>query len=82
LEAVTANLILVDSFLDWRPTQRDKIRFLLWWLALDAALAPPLMQQELTQFNRDLFFFLNRRPFVLGFIQDRMFRFTCKMECT
>ncbi len=24
----------------------------------------------------------NRQPFVLGFIQDRMFRFTCKMECT
>jgi hypothetical protein len=25
---------------------------------------------------------LNRRPFVLGFIQDGMFRFTCKIDCT
>jgi hypothetical protein len=57
LKAVTADLILVDSFLDWRPTQRNRIRFLLWWQALDAALAsaPPLVEQELTRFNRDLF---------------------------
>ncbi len=44
-------------------------------------MAPrPPGEQVLTRFIRDLF--LNRRPFVLGFIQDRMFRFTCKMECT
>jgi hypothetical protein len=53
LKAVTADLILVDCFLDWRPTQRDRIRFLLWWQALDAALAPQLVEQELTRFNRD-----------------------------
>ncbi len=41
---------------------------------------PPVEEQELTQFTRKP---LSRRlPFVLGPIQDRMFRFTCKMECT
>jgi hypothetical protein len=57
LKEVTADLILVDSFLDWLPIQCDKIRFLLWRQALDAALAsaPPPVEQELTRFNRDLF---------------------------
>jgi hypothetical protein len=38
------------------------------------------VEQELTQFTRKPL--SRRRPFVLGFIQVRMFRFACKMECT
>ncbi len=33
------------------PTRQDSI--LLWWQALDAALALPQVEQELTRFNRD-----------------------------
>jgi hypothetical protein len=46
LKAVTADLILVDSFLDRRPSQHDMIRFLLWWQALDAALARKIRKYQ------------------------------------
>ncbi len=62
------------------PTQQDSIPLVVagsWCCPCQCSAAGGARTDSIQQ--RPL---LNRRPFVFGFIQDRMFRFTCKMECT
>jgi hypothetical protein len=44
------------------------------------AQRPQMAQAELSQFNGDLF--RSQEALFLGFIKDRMLRFSCKVECT